>query len=281
MNKLTTAKRAAVVAALTEGMSVNATCRLTGVSKPTVLKLLMDLGLACATFLDDTLVNLPTKRVQVDELWSFVYARRQNVPTDKKEEFGYGDVWTFTAIDADTKLIFSCLVGKRDRESATQFMRDVAYRVAGRVQLTSDAFHGYLSAVDDAFDGDVDYARLTKTYASDPNGEARYAPPVVIAVRKTIVTGDPDVDHISTSYMERGNLTIRMQNKRFARLTNAHSKKLANHEAALAIQFMFYNFVRPHQALEGKTPAMAAGVSDRQWSIADVVGLLDRTLEAK
>jgi len=275
MNKLTTAKRVQVVGALVEGMSINATCRMAGVSKPTVLKLLADLGAACSAYQDKHLVKLPCKRVQADEIWSFVYARRKNVPKSKHGEFGYGDVWTWTAIDADTKLIVSFFVGKRDVQSATFFMRDVAMRLKNRVQLTTDGLRAYIEAVDDAFDGDVDYGQLKKIYANDPGTEnSRYAPPVCIACQRQEISGNPDDAHISTSYVERQNLTIRMQNKRFARLTNAHSKKLDNHVHALSLHFMFYNFGRKNEALNGKTPAMAYGVSDHVWTIDEIVRLI-------
>lgn len=276
MNKLTTAKRVAVVGALVEGMAINAVCRMTGVSKPTVLKLLADLGKACEAYQDAHLTGLTSQRVQCDEIWSFVYARKKNVPAEKRGEFGYGDVWTFTAIDADSKLVLSYFVGKRDAQSATYFMRDVALRLKNRVQLTTDGLKAYLEAVDDAFAGDIDYGMIKKIYANDPGTEnGRYAPPVCIACEQHTITGSPDAGHISTSYIERNNLTLRMQNKRFARLTNAHSKKLENHCHALALHFMFYNFARKNEALKGATPAMAAGVSNHVWSVAEIVGLLD------
>jgi len=275
MNKLTTAKRVAVVGALVEGMSINATCRMTGVSKPTILKLLADLGKACNDYQDAHLINLTSRRVQCDEIWSFVYSRRKNVPFDKRGEFGYGDVWTFTAIDADSKLVLSYFVGKRDAQSATYFMRDVALRLKNRVQLTTDGLKAYFEAVDDAFAGDIDFGMIKKVYANEQAADqGKYAPPVCIGCERHVVTGDPDPGYISTSYIERNNLTLRMQNKRFARLTNAHSKKLENHVHALALHFMFYNFARKNEALNGKTPAMAAGVSDRVWSVAEIVALL-------
>lgn len=274
MNKLPMAKRVQVVSALLEGMSINGTVRMTGVSKPTILKLLCDLGAACSDYMDKHLVNLPTKLVQADEIWSFVHARRKNLPEEKRDVFGYGDTWTWTAIDADTKLIISFFVGKRDTQSATYFMRDVALRLAGRVQLTTDGLPAYIEAVDDAFDADVDFARLVKVYASEHDAAAKYAPPVCISCERKVVSGNPDDSKISTSYVERNNLTIRMHNRRFARLTNAHSKKLENHVHALSLHFMFYNFAKPNQALGGKTPAMATGLADRVWAVEDIVKLL-------
>ena len=200
---------------------------MTGVSKPTVLKLLVDMGTACNDYQDAHLINLTSRRIHCDEIWSFVYSRRKNVPFDKRGEFGYGDVWTFTAIDAGSKLVLSYFVGKRDAQSATYFMRDVALRLKNRVQLTTDGLKAYFDAVDDAFAGDIDFGMIKKIYANEQPAEAgRYAPPVCIACERHTVTGDPDPAYISTSYVERNNLTLRMQNKRFARLTNAHSKKL-------------------------------------------------------
>lgn len=274
MNKLTTAKRAQVIGALVEGMAVNATVRMTGVSKPTILKLLADIGTPCSEYQDKTIMNLNTTRVECDELWSFVAGRRKNLAPEKRNVFGFGDTWTFTGIDCDSKLIISFFVGKRDAQSATFFMRDIALRLKNRVQLTVDGLPAYVEAVDDAFDGAVDFARLVKVFASDPNATGRYAPPVCIASERKIVTGDPEVSKISTSYVERHNLTIRTHNKRFARLTNAHSKKLENHVHALSLHFMYYNFAKPSLALNGRTPAMAAGLSDHVWSIEEIVALI-------
>lgn len=275
MNKLPTAKRVEVVGALLEGMSINGTARMTGVSKPTILKLLADVGAACSKYQDEHIVNLNTTRVQADELWSFVHGRRKNLTGERKNTFGYGDTWTFTAIDSDSKLIISFFVGKRDEQSATFFMRDVALRLKNRVQLTTDGLRAYVGAVDDAFAGDVDFAQLVKVYANEPAGPGRYAPPACIACERKAITGNPDMSDVSTSYVERNNLTIRMHNRRMARLTNAHSKKLENHVHALSLHFMFYNYAKPNMALEGKTPAMAAGLTDRVWSVGEIVGLLD------
>ncbi len=275
MNTLSTGKRAAVVAALMEGSSIRATVRMTGVAKNTIVKLLVALGAACARYQDETLRNLPCRRLQCDEIWSFVGAKDKNIPAEKAGTFGIGSVWTWTAIDADTKLVPSFLVGTRDLGSAFTFISDLASRLRSRVQLTTDGHKPYLSAVEDAFGGDIDYAVLQKLYGSDPAGEKRYSPAQCIGTRCEIVQGDPDPKHISTSYVERQNLTMRMSMRRFTRLTNAFSKKVENHAAAVALYFMYYNFGRVHQTLR-VTPAMEAGVSDHIWTIDEIVGLLDR-----
>lgn len=274
MNKLSAEKRTAVVAALVEGNSIRATVRMTGVAKNTVVKLLADLGAACDRFHDETVRNVRAKRVQCDEIWSFVYAKQKNVPAEKRGQFGIGDVWTWTAIDADSKLIVSWLVGSRDGAAAYDFMQDVASRLRGRVQLTTDAHKPYLSAVEDAFGVDIDYAMLQKIYGSEPSGEKRYSPAVCLEAIPTPVIGDPNPKHISTSYVERQNLSMRMSMRRFTRLTNGFSKKLENHCAAVALYFVYYNFCRVHQTLR-VTPAMEAGLSDHVWSLDEIVGLLD------
>ncbi len=274
MNRLSTAKRAAVVAALVEGCSVRATVRLTGVAKNTVTKLLVELGEACTRYQHETLRNIVVRRVQADEIWSFVGAKDKNVPAERKGEFGVGSVWTWTAIDADTKLCLSWLVAGRDAGSAHEFMTDVASRIRTRVQLTTDGLKVYMEAVENAFGGNVDYATLTKIYGADPNGEKRYSPATCIGCVAETVQGTPDPKHINTSYVERQNLTMRMSMRRFTRLTNAFSKKVENHAAAVALYFMFYNFGRVHQTLR-ITPAMAAGVTDHVWSIEEIVRLLD------
>jgi IS1 family transposase len=273
MNRLSTAKRAAVVGALVEGCSIRSTVRMTGVAKNTVTKLLVELGAACTAYQSDTLRNLSCKRLQCDEIWSFVGAKDKNVPADKMGKFGVGSVWTWTAIDADTKLCVSFLVSTRDAGAAHEFMADVASRLRGRVQLTTDGHRPYLEAVEGAFGADIDYATLTKLYGVDPQGEKRYSPPVCLGCDTKIVSGDPNPKHISTSYVERQNLTMRMSMRRFTRLTNAFSKKVENHAAAIALYFMYYNFARIHQTLR-VTPAMEAGVSDHVWSIEEIVGLL-------
>lgn len=273
MNRLTNAKRTAVVAVLFEGNSIRATVRMTGVAKNTVVKLLVDLGAACACYQDETLRNLPCRRLQCDEIWSFVGAKDKNVPADKAGKFGAGSLWTWTAIDADAKLVPSFLVGTRDLGSAFTFISDLASRLRNRVQLTTDGHKPYLSAVEDAFGGDVDYAVLQRLYGADPAGEKRYSPATCIGSRCDIVQGDPDPKHISTSYVERQNLTMRMSMRRFTRLTNGFSKKIENHIAAVALYFMYYNFGRVHQTLR-VTPAMEAGISDHVWKIEEIVALL-------
>jgi len=280
-NVLRTEKRAAVVAALVEGNSIRATCRMTGVAKNTVTRLLVELGEACSEFQNETLRGLPCRRLrlEVDEIWGFCYAKAKNVPAEKRGQFGYGDVWTFTAIDAETKLVPCWLVGSRDAGCATEFMQDLAGRLANRVQLTTDGHSMYVSAVEDTFGAGIDYAQLVKIYGSDPEAEKRYSPAVCIGCKPAVVQGDPDPFAISTSYVERSNLTMRMSMRRLTRLTNAFSKKVENLAAAVSLNFMHYNFVRPHRSLRTEkdnrvTPAMAAGIARRPWSIAEIVGLL-------
>ena len=266
MNRLSSAKQTAVVAALVEGNSVRATARMTGVSKPTILKLLVDLAVACTRYQNEAVRNLRARRVQCDEIWQFCYAKAKNVPAEKQGVFGYGDVWTWVGIDADTKLIISWLVGTRDAGSAYTFMMDVASRLRNRVQLTTDAHKPYLSAVEDAFGADIDYATLQKLYGSDSSAEKRYSPAVCTGIQQEVITGDPDAKYISTSYVERQNLTMRMSIRRFTRLTNGFSKKVENHAAAVALHFMHYNFARVHKTLK-QTPAMAAGLATRAWTL--------------
>lgn len=271
------ATRTRIIAALVEGNSVLATCRMTGVAKRTVLKLLADLGEACDDYQDKTLRGLACKRVQCDEIWSFCYAKDKNVPERMKDQEGVGSVWTWTAIDADTKLMLTWFIGARDAGCANRFMLDVASRIEGRVQLTTDGFKAYKWATALAFpDGAVDYAQLIKVYAGTADGSpnAKYSPPICCGARKEPVRGWPDADHISTSFVERANLTMRMGMRRFTRLTNGFSKKIENHGHAVSLHFMHYNFCRKHQSLKGQTPAMAAGVADHVWSIAELVALL-------
>lgn len=275
MNKLNKAKRVQIVSGLVEGLGINAVARITGVSNHTVLKLLEDLGTACAKYQDKTLRNLPCKRLQCDEVWSFCYAKEKNVPQELKGQFGFGDVWTFTAICADTKLIPSWLVGKRDGGYAFEFMTDLAGRLANKVQLTTDGHKMYLDAVEDTFGCEIDYGMLVKAY-SNPRGEGnekRYSPGECCGTIKTKIMGNPDMDHVSTSYVERHNLTICMGQRRFTRLTNAHSKKIQNHIHSLALFIMYYNFVRIHQTLRC-SPAMEAKVTDHLWSLEELVGLI-------
>ncbi len=274
-NVLKPEKRAAVISALVEGNSINSTVRMTGVAKNTILKLLVELGTVCAAYQDATLRDLPCKRVQVDEIWAFCYAKAKNVPADKKGTFGYGDVWTFTAIDADTKLVPSFLVGSRDIGCATEFIQDLASRLASRIQLTSDGHKMYLEAVEAGFGGDVDYAMLNKIYAASQE-ETRYSPAECIGAEKRRIVGNPDAKHVSTSYVERQNLTMRMSMRRFTRLTNGFSKKVENLIASVAIHYMYYNFCRPHLSLKGLTPAQAAGVETRKWSVMDVIALMHK-----
>jgi len=274
MNKLDTKKRAQILGCLVEGNSIRATSRLTGTSKNTVVKLLVDVGRACAEYQDKTLRGLSCKRVQCDEIWSFCYAKEKNVPEDKKGQFGYGDVWTWTAIDADTKLVLSFLVGPRDGEAAEFFMEDVASRLTHRVQLTTDGHRPYLQAIEGAFGLDVDYAMLVKIYGHEPEGEKRYSPPKCTKAERIPITGRPNEAHISTSYVERQNLTMRMSMRRFTRLTNAFSKKVENLIHAVALHFMYYNFGRIHKTLR-VTPAMEAKVSDHVWDLEKIASLID------
>lgn len=272
-NRLSTAERAAVVRALVEGNSIRSTVRLTGIAKNTVTKLLVELGAACAAYQDKTLVNLNSKRVQCDEIWSFCYAKKKTVqkdPSIKERNADAGDVWTWTAIDADSKLCVSFAVGKRDAETAYSIMSDVRSRMMSRIQLTTDQLSIYLKAVDRAFGIEVDYAMLQKIYAGGQDG--RYSPAECIGCKKVEVTGSPDPKHISTSFVERQNLSMRMGMRRFTRLTNAFSRKIENHMAAVSLYFMWYNFGRVHQTLR-VTPAMEAGIADHVWSVEEIVGL--------
>lgn len=275
MNKLTIEERTRILHLLCEGMSIRAITRLTGASKNTVAKLLIDAGKACAAYHDGRVRNVKAARVQVDEIWSFTYAKQKNVPTAKDAPEGAGDTWTWTALDADSKLIVSYLVGGRDAEYAMWFMDDLAARLANRVQLTSDGHRAYLEAVEGAFGCDVDYAQLVKMYGPTITAPGRYSPAACIGARKRTVEGKPDVDHVSTSYVERQNLTMRMHMRRFTRLTNAFSNKVENHAHAVALHMMYYNFVRIHKTLR-VTPAMAAGVSDQLWEIADIAMLVEQ-----
>lgn len=274
MNRLTRHDRARILKCLCEGLSIRATVRLTGASKNTIAKLLIDAGRACAAYQDRVLRNLPCKRVQCDEIWSFVYAKRENVKRTKAAPIDAGDVWTWTAICADTKLIASFMVGDRSYGAARVFLDDLKERLADRVQLTSDGWKSYRFAVDKTFGNEVDYAQLQKIYGVETDGEKRYSPPKCLGAKRIAMTGNPDPKHISTSYVERQNLTMRMHMRRFTRLTNGFSKKIENHVGAVALHMMFYNFVRIHQTLK-VTPAMAAGVTQRLWEMTDVVEMLE------
>lgn len=273
MNKLSTEERTRVVSALVEGNSLRAISRMTGTHRGAILKLLADLGRACSVYQDRAFRNLTCKRIQCDEIWSFVGCKEKNVSAEKKAE-GWGDAWTWTAIDAETKLIPCWFVGTRDSGSAYHFMHDLADRLSHRIQLTTDGHRPYLTAVADAFGTDIDYATLTKIYGEGPKTEARYSPAQCMGARKAIVSGAPAYEHVSTSHVERANLTMRMGMRRFTRLTNAFSKKVENHEHAIALHFMHYNFCRIHQSLR-VTPAMAAGVSKHVWSLTELIALLD------
>ncbi len=275
MNRLKPEKQKQIIAALVEGNSIRATCRMTGAAKGTVLKLLADIGEACALYQYEHLRNLECAKIQCDEIWSFCYAKDKNVPDDKKGKFGYGDVWTWTALCADSKLVPSFFIGTRDLESAKIFMNDLASRLKHRVQITTDGHKAYLEAIEDAFGMDVDYSQLIKLYGVERlEDERRYSPAKCIGNKKRKINGNPDNESVSTSYVERQNLTIRMSMRRFTRLTNAFSNKIDNLHHALALHFMNYNFCRIHQTLR-VTPAMAAGVTDKLWEMEDIVALIN------
>ena len=259
MNRLPKDKRAQALQMMAEGISLRAMTRLTGISRTTLIKLLEDAGQAFSEYQDRVLVNLPCKRIQVDEAWAFCYAKQKNVPTAKAAPEGAGDIWTWVGLDADTKLVASWHVGSRDSEAAMTFIDDLASRLASRVQLTSDGHKPYLEAIEGAFGGDIDYAMLVKVYGPAPEGPRRYSPAICTGAHKRSVEGKPDPRHVSTSFVERSNLSMRMGNRRMTRLTNAFSKKAKNHEHMMAVYFMHYNFVRIHQTLR-ITPAMAAGL---------------------
>ena len=273
MNKLSPERRAAVIRCLVEGNSIRSTVRVTGAAKNTVTKLLVELGHACWEYQNQALRGLTSKRVQCDEIWSFVGAKEKNVPDARRGEFGVGDVWTWTAMDADTKLMICWQVGERDAATAYDLISDLESRLANRVQLTTDGLRIYLTAIEEVFGADIDYAMLVKLYGSDAEGEKRYSPAVCIAAERTPIMGRPDPKHISTSYVERQNLTVRMGLRRFTRLTNAFSKKLENHACAVSLHFMYYSFARVHQTLK-TSPAVAAGVTDHVWSVEEIVKLL-------
>jgi IS1 family transposase len=276
MRQLDTKTRSRIIGALVEGNSIRATCRLTGAAKKTVLKLLVDIGTACKKYQDVTLRNLTCKRIQCDEVWSFCYAKAKNLPEKKQGEYGFGDVWTWTAIDADTKLVPCWMVGKRSAEYANLFIQDLADRLANRVQLTTDGHRPYLEAVDAAFgQHEIDYSMLIKLYTHDQGNDAKYSPGECCGTKTQKVFGNPQEKHISTSYVERQNLTMRMCNRRFTRLTNAFSKKIENLEHSVALYFMYYNFARVHQTLR-VTPAMEAKVADHVWSLEEIIGLLSK-----
>ena len=261
VNRLSTDRRVEVVRALVEGVSIRGTARITGVSKPTILKLIADRGFACSLFQDARLRNLPCRRIQCDEIWAFCHTKKKNLPPELHRKFGVGDVWTWVAMDPDTKLVPCWLLGPRDGTSARMFMQDLADRLLHRVQLTTDGYEPYVEAAYGAFGEDVDFAMVVKDF-----GEGR-------SVKNTI-SGDPDPDHVSTSLIERQNLTMRMGMRRFTRKTNGFSKKLENHAHAVALHFMYYNFARPHDGAGNVSPAQAVGISDHLWKISEIVGLI-------
>ncbi len=276
MNRLSTRERAQIIRALVEGSSIRSTVRMTGFATNTITKLLSELGPACAAYQDRTLRDLGSTRIECDEIWAFCRAKAKNVPDRHRGEFGYGDVWTWTAIDPDTKLVPSWLVGQRDGPDATIFLLDLAGRLRNRVQLTTDGHRPYLEAVQAAFGADVDYAMLVKFYGTDTT-DRKFSPPVIVSEEVRVIQGSPDRSKISTSIVERQNLTMRMSMRRFTRLTNAFSKKVENHRAAVALHFMYCNFARPHRSLANpyqRTPAMAAGISDHIWTCEEIAGLL-------
>jgi IS1 family transposase len=277
MNRLNLSDRSRVIAALVEGTSINATVRMTGVAKHTILKLLKDVGCACAEYHNRIVRNVNVRHAQCDEIWAFCYAKEKNVPEELRGKFGYGDVWTWTAIDADTKLIISYIIGTRGSSTGYAFMQDLSKRVANRIQLTTDGHRVYADAVETAFGSEIDYAMLVKLFGNDPaESETRYSPATCIGCRTAVLSGKPDPRHISTSYVERQNLTMRMGMRRFTRLTNGFSKKVENHGHAVALHFFHYNFIRIHKTLR-VTPAMEAGIADHVWSFEELVALLDRT----
>jgi IS1 family transposase len=279
MNRLSTEKRAQILSALVEGNSIRATVRMTGAAKNTITKLLADVGYACVDFQDKNLRDLPCTTLQCDEIWSYCYAKQKNVPREHEGSFGYGDIWTWTAICADTKLVPSWLVGERTPPDAYAFMKDLAGRVSGRVQITTDGLNMYIPATRRAFKDQVDYAMLQKIYGEDPQPEKRYSPAVCIGTEIEVVKGNPDPAKISTSYVERQNLTMRMGMRRFTRLTNGFSKKIENLVWAVSLHFQHYNFARPHKTLSKRyptTPAMAAGVTDHVWTVREIAALLEQ-----
>ena len=275
MNKLDRKRQIQILNALVEGTSLRAASRMADVSINTVTKLLVDVGSVCREYQDETFRNLTCKRLQCDEILSFVYAKDKNVPKKKRGKFDYGDVWTWAALDAETKLIPCWYVGTRDAGAAYHFMKDLAGRLTNRVQLTTDGHSAYLNAVEGVFGSEIDYAMLQKIYGSAPEGEKRYSPAQCMGAKRAVINGKPDYDHISTSYAERSNLSMRMGMRRFTRLTNGFSKKMENHAHALALYFMHYNFVRVHKTLR-VTPAMAAGVSDKLWTLENVLDLIEK-----
>jgi len=276
MNRLSLEKRTQILKCLVEGNSVRSTARITGTVKNTILKLLVEIGEACSKYQDEHVRNLSCKRIECDEIWAFVHSKEKNVPADKKGQIGWGDHYTWTGICADSKLMVSWMVGKRDAYYASVFMNDLASRLDSRVQLTTDGHKVYLNVVDEGFGLDIDYAMLIKTYGEsvEQKTEKRYSPAKITGIERKVIRGNPDPKHISTSYVERNNPTMRMGMRRFTRLTNGFSKKAENLAHAVSLHFMYYNFARIHQSLR-VTPAMEAGVADRLWTIEDIAKLSD------
>jgi IS1 family transposase len=276
MNRLDAAVQARVINCLIEGCSIRATVRMTGAAKNTVVKLLADIGCACAGYHNRTVRGLKVRRLQADEIWCFVGAKAKNVRAEKKQE-GWGDIWTWVGIDADTKLVVSYLVGGRDGGWAKEFMEDCARRIKNRVQITTDGHRMYLDAVENAFGADIDYAMLQKIYGAVAETETRYSPAKCIGCDMKVVSGNPDPRHVSTSFVERQNLTMRMQMRRFTRLTNGFSKKADNHRHMVALHYMYYNFCRVHQTLRC-TPAMESGLTDHVWNLEELIALLPKPI---
>ncbi len=277
MNRKNLAKRTQILRCLIDGNSIRATARICDCAINTVVKLAVEAGKACAEYQDRVMRDLPCRRIQCDEIWSFVYAKAKNAKDEMKTNGTAGDVWTWTAIDAETKLVPCWHVGTRDAAAAYQFITDLAWRLRNRVQLTTDGHKAYVSAIESAFGSEIDYAMLIKLYGGSPErgADARYSPAVCTGAVPTVITGTPDMDHVSTSYCERQNLTMRMSMRRFTRLTNAFSKKVENHACAIALHFMNYNFCRIHQTLR-VTPAMAAGISNHVWEVEEIIDLIGK-----
>jgi IS1 family transposase len=275
MNRLSRTERATVIRALVEGNSIRSVARMTGFARNTITTLLVQIGTAASAYQDRALRDLTSTRIECDEIWAFVAMKAKTVPDERRGEYGIGDVWTWVAIDPDTKLVPSWLVGTRDLPDCIDFMTDLATRVPLEIQITTDGHPGYVDAIDRAFEGQADYAQLIKEYGNDPNEERRFSPPVVLSERVRIVSGRPNEDLISTSYVERNNLTMRMGMRRFTRLTNGFSKKVENHAAMVSLHFLYYNFAGPHMALGKRTtPAMAAGVADHVWTCDEIAALI-------
>lgn len=275
MNRLSADTRTRIIGCLLEGCSIRATCRLTGAAKKTVMRLLVEVGEACQDYHDKHVRGLHSQRVQVDECWSWITCKEKNVtPEIASKNPDAGDIWLWSGVDADSKLVVSWLVGQRDLATAYDFMHDLADRLTRRIQLTSDGFRVYLEAVESAFNLDVDYAMLQKVYGADPENERRYSPSKIVSSTTEVIQGRPDPKHISTSYVERLNWSVRTSMRRYTRLSNGFSRKLRNHEAAVALNYFAYNFVRIHRSLR-MSPAMAAGVTDRLWDVADIIRVLE------